>query len=493
MKTILKAIFLLPLIFFSCTDELPDEENPTGEEKPPGEETPPPTSENGVIDIDLKASRLSGPAPLAVQFDAIGTTHDDSELDTFRELGYHFTFGDAASGTWKHNNKPKNSQVGGPIAAHVFESPGTYLVQVRAQDADGNYSDESVQITVTDPNTVYEGTKTVVISTNNNTAGAPAGAELLTNQSEWPAWESGKRYLLMSGQDFTSFGDLRIFRTQDIQIGKNGSGSDPIVKQIDVDRGSAPATNWSKRVVFSDLNAENGRVTIPNSSEDIYIIRGTNIGISVGSSVKGWVSDKATQEQMDNLIWPENIFMYESTSVNAWILSKGFNILGSEMLNPREHNIRTAYIVRAVIAHNLLYNAARTKHNIKIHSEGLFEKEDEPLVKNSLGGASRWIVVADNVLGNGAAQPNGWSITVKPENNIKGQGVQDAIVENNNFLSDFNVQVILGGRRLTERGNTTSIGEYKVLVSNGIGGIPATWDGPQYVDDSQILPDAPGS
>ena len=42
----------------------------------------------------LAASRTIGVAPLAVHFDATGTTHSDSGVDPFHDLYYMFDFGD---------------------------------------------------------------------------------------------------------------------------------------------------------------------------------------------------------------------------------------------------------------------------------------------------------------------------------------------------------------------------------------------------------------
>jgi len=42
----------------------------------------------------------------------------------------------------------------GPVAAHVFDTPGTYTVCVTAFDG-ANSERTSIQITVTDPNTVF--------------------------------------------------------------------------------------------------------------------------------------------------------------------------------------------------------------------------------------------------------------------------------------------------------------------------------------------------
>ncbi len=454
-----------------------------------------PANENEVVITKLKASRISGPAPLAVQFSAIETTHADNSLDTFRELGYHFTFNDPTSGLWKHSGEPKNSQIGGPIASHIFETAGKYTVKVRAQDSKGNFSDESIVITVTPTNEVYVGANTVVISNNIDTTGAPDGAILLTNQTNWPQWESGKRYLLMSGQNFTSFGSINLKQVQDVQIGKNGSGLNPIVGEINIERGPPSITNWAARIAVLDLDSQ--AINIPNSAEDIYIIRGTNTSFYVGDTVEHYVIN-GTSSQSDSMRYPWNIFMYEATNTapttgfNSWVLSTGFNMLGTELANPSQHNIRPRYAVNTFIGHNLFYNAGSAQHNIKLHSGGILPNENEILTKNSINSASRWIVVANNTLGDGSTQNNPWSITFDPQNPQSEEGIQDVIVENNVFNFDYVVETVFGGRRLTERGNT-SIGIYRAITGQNVNALPPSWDGPYYLDAQQVIPNKPGS
>ncbi|GAA3609407.1 hypothetical protein GCM10022396_28300 [Flavivirga amylovorans] len=446
-----------------------------------------------VISTVLKASRTSGPAPLAIQFSAIETTHENKDVNTFRELAYHFTFNDEASGVWKHSNKSKNSQIGGPIASHVFESAGFYTVKVRAQDSEGNFNDAFVEITVTDPDKVYIEENTVVISTNSHVSEAPEDALLLTDQTFWPVWESGKRYLLMSGQDFTSFGPINLKKVQDIQIGKNGTNADPIIDEVNIERGKPSTSDWAARVVVSDLNSQ--AINLPNTSEDIYIIRGTNTSFYVGTTVEYYVLN-GTANESQSMRYPSNIFMYESTntapttSFNSWVLSNGFNMLGTELANPAQHNIRPRYAVNTFIGHNLFYNAGSAHHNIKLHSGGILLKEDEILAKDSMNSASRWIVVANNTLGDGSAQKNPWSITFDPQNSISEEGVHDVIVENNVFKFDFQVETVFGGRNLIERGNT-STGDYKTITNQNVNVLPSDWKGPYYIDAPQILPDSP--
>src|SRR5262245_21438822 len=103
----------------------------------------------------ITASLVSGPAPLAVLFDATTTTDSNGSVDTFKDIGYKFTFGDPSSGTWTQSGKSKNEQIGAPLAAHVFESAGTFVVQVMAKDAAGASTTASVTVTVTAPDTYY--------------------------------------------------------------------------------------------------------------------------------------------------------------------------------------------------------------------------------------------------------------------------------------------------------------------------------------------------
>ena len=140
----------------------------------------------------LSASRTSGPAPLAVFFDATGTTSSDGTVNTWRQVGYSFNFGDSEV-NWSTTGNSKNVQRGGPLAAHVFESAGTYTVKVCARDSSGGSNDgdtdqTSIEITVTDPDTVYSGTSTVCLSISGTFTGAPEGATQSTI-SAWPTWQ----------------------------------------------------------------------------------------------------------------------------------------------------------------------------------------------------------------------------------------------------------------------------------------------------------------
>src|SRR5688572_23082825 len=99
-----------------------------------GSESPP--NPAGQIAPSLVPSRASGVAPLYVFFDATATTAAATSRP-FHELEYRWEFGDAASGSWASTpgmpNLSRNAATG-PVAAHVFETPGTYTVNLTVLD-----------------------------------------------------------------------------------------------------------------------------------------------------------------------------------------------------------------------------------------------------------------------------------------------------------------------------------------------------------------------
>ncbi len=93
----------------------------------------------GTITAHFSASRLSGVAPLAVFFDATTTTSTFAKK-AFHELHYAWDFGDPKAGTWQYGNpkrKDRNKALG-PVAAHVFEMPGTYTVKLTTTGLNGD-------------------------------------------------------------------------------------------------------------------------------------------------------------------------------------------------------------------------------------------------------------------------------------------------------------------------------------------------------------------
>ncbi len=181
---------------------------------------------DGVIGLSVQASRVSGVAPLAVHFDATATTHMNAAIDTFREVTYAFDFGDQAAGTWAISGKSKNTQVGSPLAAHVFDAPGSYVVTITATEGT-HVTTTTVQIQVESPDAHWPAAQTIVVSPSGDFTGAPAGAEQRTSL---PATYAGRRVLLHRGETYPAI-DLP-GTADDVLIGTYGTGAKPQVASV---------------------------------------------------------------------------------------------------------------------------------------------------------------------------------------------------------------------------------------------------------------------
>lgn len=135
------------------------------------------------ITASVSASRITGVAPLAVVFDASGTTVLEPVEDPphlFHKLAYRWDFGDPGSGTWENTSKMSRNEELGPVAGHVFETPGTYTVTLTVRSMAGDQDVETVEITVEDPDVVFSGA-TLCFTLDGDFAEAPSSCnETLT-------------------------------------------------------------------------------------------------------------------------------------------------------------------------------------------------------------------------------------------------------------------------------------------------------------------------
>ena len=181
----------------------------------------------------LTASRVSGVAPLYVNFDATGTTHPQIANPT-HDLFYSWTFGDAGAGNWANGVQSagltsKNAAFG-PVTGHVFETPGTYVVDLIVMDGVTTKT-KSVSITVQDPNVVYAGTNTICISNTGNFSGAPTGALQITRSGDTDIYTainaykaSNKRILLCKSDTWIATAQLQFDNLSGMTLGGYGPG-----------------------------------------------------------------------------------------------------------------------------------------------------------------------------------------------------------------------------------------------------------------------------
>jgi PKD repeat protein len=444
----------------------------------------------------IAASRTSGPAPLAVFFDATATTDTNSSVDPFRQLGYRFDFADSLAGTWGTTGESKNQQVGGPLAAHVFDSPGTYRVSVTARDADGNSSVANVTITVLSPDESYSGTRTVCLSRTTDVAGCPGGAQRITGATAWPAFQSGYRYLLRRGQDFSALGNVNFGSSSaglsDAQLGAYGSGEKPIVRDVYIQSGYSGVSTGHNRVVVMDLNARN--IFQVRVGRDVLLYRNSLLsqGMIEFAVLWGYDLERATGTWRN----PENIFLVENvidrnfnTSANenpSGVTGNGVRIalLGNTITRTAQHNVRLWQGAKVVIAHNNItgVTSESIRHALKIHSNGLDAISETISAPQLPRQRSSELVIADNNFGS-STSPVNWITAIGPENLESIQGTERVIFEDNAFRygSNYFRDVTWVGRNFTDRGNTNATANRAASVGELLNtSLPSTWVGPYF-------------
>lgn len=116
-------------------------------------------------------------APCAVHFDAIGDgrseTTDASQPLPFHSLLFNWAFDDVNPGSWATSGRSKRTAFGA-VAGHVYETPGTYGVELKVVNPAGATSRVygANRVVVADPNAVFAAKDTFCIANS----GTPGGA-----------------------------------------------------------------------------------------------------------------------------------------------------------------------------------------------------------------------------------------------------------------------------------------------------------------------------
>lgn len=188
---------------------------------------------NAVITASMSPSRITGVAPLYVNFDMTGTTSTDSTNPT-HECFFATDFGDTGAGTWANGVQSsgltsKNAGYG-PVTGHVYETPGTYTVTMSVTDG-VNTVTKTGTIVVQDPDVVYAGTDTICISHSGNFTGAPSGASQINTAGNTDMYAalvdhegSDKRILFCKADAWTFTQQYTVTNKTGLTIGGYGTG-----------------------------------------------------------------------------------------------------------------------------------------------------------------------------------------------------------------------------------------------------------------------------
>ncbi|MGD2167371.1 MAG: PKD domain-containing protein [Gammaproteobacteria bacterium] len=451
---------------------------------------------------DVEASTLSGPAPLPVFFDATGTTDTDSAVDTFRELGYRFEFDDSSAGDWAYSGLPKNEQIGGPLAAHVFENPGVYVVRMTAMNQAGESGSATLTVEVQDPDEVFPGKATECISRNDDFTGCPEGARQRSDARRWPAIRSDTRYLLHAGQDFSRLGDIEAGNIEHVQFGAFGAGEKPLLESIRLQEGdprrSGFTGNWIDHVTVMNLDVVDIKHETVGTNMLFFRNRLVRGGMIEFSRARVYYSRQA--RDLSGWRNSENIFFVEN-EIDRDFLGGGSSaitaegrrlvVLGNSATRTPQHNVRLWQVSQAFVAHNRFDGRGRDmiRHCLKIHSHGL-----DPIITGDYADAegvdqiSSEIVIANNRCG-GPDSTFQWMFEVGPQSTRYAEGIEKVIVEDNRFMAgpEHVRDIVFRGREMIDRGNWNETFDTTAVVQAHINNqLPEGWDGPYYFSRESV-------
>lgn len=410
------------------------------------------------IEISITPSRISGVAPLSVAFDAVDTT-DESTTRPFHDLDYTWDFGDPNSGTWVVSGKSKN-KAKGAVSSHVFEEPGTYIVTLTVKDSLGEIAiDNSITITVNDPDVVYAGSNTICISSSGNFTGAPSGALQITSSDISGVIQSNlannRRILLRRGDSWTATLNVQISNIAGpMTIGAFGEGIDqdergiysnaPIINFIYSSAAAFFRLTRCSDIRFMDLHLI-GRTDVSHlgaSGGDIDLTmllyqRLKIDGFSVGIGFSHW--DPDLDGHVHDGLTLYNCDVSNGNDYQLYIGSEKLALLGNSFKDSSiTHVVRIWQAYKGVISHNSIsgssINSSSGRHALKFH--GPSEAQIMSTSGDRLAFRTQFVVINDNIFGSSGP----WPIAIGPQDGGQDERLNDIIIENNRLIPAYGTQ-----------------------------------------------------
>ncbi|MDC7221640.1 MAG: PKD domain-containing protein, partial [Spirochaetales bacterium] len=231
-------------------------------------------------DIPITVNRVSGVAPLAIHFDAEPIAESLS-VDTFHDVEYRWDFGDTVNptATWDYGIRPGvnlKNEATGPVSAHVYEGAGNFTATVTVWDGESSYAiQQTVEIEVTDPDTVFADT-TYVISGTGDFTDAPSGATQVTSSVFDTALDAAltagaRRILFKAGETFTFSSQTTVDVDSPVLIGSFGEGADPILSLDESYTGYFAVFATSDDIRFMDFEIDGNELTDPTPIRGMYL------------------------------------------------------------------------------------------------------------------------------------------------------------------------------------------------------------------------------
>jgi len=421
-------------------------------------------------DIPRIVSRTSGVAPLSVHFSA-GFASSTITERSFHDYDYSWSFGDIYPGgddEWGTTGKPKNIAKG-PVATHIFETPGNYTVSLTIRDSSGIIDTDSFNITVTDPDIVFAGMKTTYVSTGVDFSDAPSGHRYITtNDLSDVTQYAGPGFRLLFKRGDSWIANNLTFPNGDGEciIGAYGSGTGQDELGL---YDNAPRFTINSGNFLGLKNKQDWRIM------DLHLIDPTRAnkafsGASAfqrilfsGLEIEGFYSAfEITHYNTGDILVNDQLVVnechiYDIENSAIYIGGERLALLGNK-IEDTDHNhvIRVWQAYMSTIQHNIVkgLNNSTTGHTLKLHGPHLIG----PLVEgsNTLLHRTEFSIISDNTFGGTGV----WSVAIGPQNASYAEETWDMIFERNrlisqfgNFHGDVTIGLIIWGRFISIRNN----------------------------------------
>lgn len=451
------------------------------------------------INLTINASRTTGVAPLAISFDALGTTASTLTSLPFHEIQYTWNFGDSAGGAkWVYGAKAgvanKNSAYG-PVAAHIFETPGIYTVSLKANH--GSYSaDRTLTVTVQDPAVAFANSTLYVSNTatpSPGVDGVPIGAnvQFVSSFASFTALSNVyKRILLKRGEVWnTAASTLVITSGNSGLLGAYGSGAKPVIQLNTNDpaiRLTSTANDW--RIVDIDITAPS---YIGTSQRGVVVAGAKNtlmLRMDIGPTWFGLQSDSANglyfvdsyiRDSWDGALAGSTLGIWAGKTNNLAILGSRVSRVGGE------HGVRLQGAEKAIVSNSQLDTAARNVLTIRGNSNDLN-------LGNWNGFWTENVVVSDCIIDNSSSSGLFAVMHAGPMNVQSAERLRNVLIERNIIKGKSFAPVEINvSEAVTLRNNLIiATGFYSGIVLGNGSSVTPPPSGSYIYDNSIYKPDA---
>jgi hypothetical protein len=398
----------------------------------------------------ISASRISGVAPLMVHFD---TNYDDTSLQysaDFHEYLYTWDFDD--SGTW-WNGKSKNKAIGA-LAAHVFETPGVYTVSCIKKSGITVIGYDEIEITVSDPDTVYAGTATTCVNPDGDDdfTNAPADSrhvstDDLTIITQYAT--EGSRVLFKRGCSWTVPSVLSWPNTTGSNptiIGAYGTGVEADSQGI---YSNNPSFTVSDNIGFMSLSGKRNYKVMDltiigysshavlggaETQQDQLLLRLNVSGGTVAVNWTTWNDADCTQNDLLGMVScnMSNNGIYNVYTVSQRLVSLG-NIIEGLTGGAAEHSYRVGMSWKGVISNNRTSGAGATYDHFTLRSQSIGTPAPGT---STITKYTEYTILSDNIFGGSGS----FSVTLYPNTGQDGR-LSNIIFERNLLSTQHNPSV----------------------------------------------------